>query len=193
MTFETKRYLCRNEYASNWMFECDKNSRTFSYSHIQLFAYSNIQKWKSSNVRATQCKVFTTGYRPPPNKIYQPTATSWLWYYRCRQLCVAQNIPQMRDTAQVLNSIDLSTTRSKLLTIIANERGAAEACTYAAVDIWAIRFRCPKPFSYAIPTLQLRSRSTALKPFKPYAISTKKGWSFIFRWALAIRMATNGM
>lgn len=37
-------------------------------------------------------------------------------------------IPQMKDTEAVLKGLDLSETNSKLLTIIANERGAQEAC-----------------------------------------------------------------
>ena len=36
-------------------------------------------------------------------------------------------IPQMRDTRQVLERLDLSRTETKLLAIIANERGAEEA------------------------------------------------------------------
>jgi len=37
-------------------------------------------------------------------------------------------IPQMRDTSQVLSQLDLSNTSTKLLAIIANLRGAKEAC-----------------------------------------------------------------
>ena len=36
-------------------------------------------------------------------------------------------IPQLRDTDDVLNQLDLSTTKSKLLAIIANTRGAEDA------------------------------------------------------------------
>lgn len=38
-------------------------------------------------------------------------------------------IPQMRDTAEVLRQLDLSKTKSKLLAIVANTRGAQEACS----------------------------------------------------------------
>ena len=37
-------------------------------------------------------------------------------------------IPQMRDTAEVLSKLDLSGASSALLAIIANYRGAEEAC-----------------------------------------------------------------
>jgi hydroxymethylglutaryl-CoA lyase len=39
-------------------------------------------------------------------------------------------IPQMRDTAEVLSKLDLSNTRSKLLAIIANYRGAEDAVSH---------------------------------------------------------------
>lgn len=39
-------------------------------------------------------------------------------------------IPQMRDTADVFNGLDLTTTVSKLLAIIANIRGANDACQF---------------------------------------------------------------
>jgi hydroxymethylglutaryl-CoA lyase len=43
-------------------------------------------------------------------------------------------IPQMRDTAAVLDQLDLSTTTTKILAIVANTRGAAEACRHPAVS-----------------------------------------------------------
>ncbi|WP_276496410.1 hydroxymethylglutaryl-CoA lyase [Pontibacter litorisediminis] len=42
-------------------------------------------------------------------------------------------IPQMRDTAEVLAGLDLETTSSKLLAIIANTRGAEDAAKYAQI------------------------------------------------------------
>lgn len=39
-------------------------------------------------------------------------------------------IPQMRDTAEVLNRLILNETTTKLLAIIANERGATDACSF---------------------------------------------------------------
>lgn len=42
-------------------------------------------------------------------------------------------IPQMRDTAEVLSKLDLSSTRSRLLAIVANERGAEEAAQHEAI------------------------------------------------------------
>jgi hydroxymethylglutaryl-CoA lyase len=42
-------------------------------------------------------------------------------------------IPQMKDTAEVVNGLDLSTTTSKLLAIVANTRGAEQAASYPAI------------------------------------------------------------
>lgn len=43
-------------------------------------------------------------------------------------------VPQMRDTAEVLHQIDRTQSATKLLTIVANLRGAKEACQHSMVD-----------------------------------------------------------
>ena len=43
-------------------------------------------------------------------------------------------IPQLRDTAQVLDQLDLSNTSSKLLAIVANERGAKDAANFSEIS-----------------------------------------------------------
>ena len=43
-------------------------------------------------------------------------------------------IPQMRDTADVLGGLDLSTTNAKLLAIVANIRGANDACQFDEIQ-----------------------------------------------------------
>lgn len=43
-------------------------------------------------------------------------------------------IPQMRDTAEVLEGLNLSETQSKLLAIVANIRGAKDACQYDEIQ-----------------------------------------------------------
>ena len=42
-------------------------------------------------------------------------------------------VPQMRDTAEVLAGLDLTTTQTKLLAIVANRRGAEQAVSYEAI------------------------------------------------------------
>lgn len=43
-------------------------------------------------------------------------------------------IPQMRDTAEVLNNLNLGSSRSKLLAIVANVRGAEMAADFSEID-----------------------------------------------------------
>jgi hydroxymethylglutaryl-CoA lyase len=55
-------------------------------------------------------------------------------------------IPQMRDTREVLAQLDLSNTKTKLLAIIANERGAAEAADFEEVDYLGYPFSISETF-----------------------------------------------
>lgn len=64
-------------------------------------------------------------------------------------------IPQMRDTAEVLSLLDLSKTRSKLLAIVANTRGAVEAVSFAEIDYLGY------PFSIS-ETFQLRNTNATI-------------------------------
>jgi hydroxymethylglutaryl-CoA lyase len=55
-------------------------------------------------------------------------------------------IPQMRDTADVLSKLDLSDSDSKLLAIIANERGAEEACSFHEIHYLGYPFSVSEEF-----------------------------------------------
>ncbi len=55
-------------------------------------------------------------------------------------------IPQMRDTADVLSKLDLSDSDSKLLAIIANERGAEEACSFHDIHYLGYPFSVSEEF-----------------------------------------------
>ncbi|AJR03830.1 hydroxymethylglutaryl-CoA lyase [Siansivirga zeaxanthinifaciens] len=55
-------------------------------------------------------------------------------------------IPQMVDTAQVLEKLDLSKTTSKLLAIIANTRGAEDACKFKQIDYLGYPFSISENF-----------------------------------------------
>ena len=55
-------------------------------------------------------------------------------------------IPQMRDTAEVLSLLDLENSDSKLLAIVANERGANDACTHKEIDILGYPFSISETF-----------------------------------------------
>ena len=55
-------------------------------------------------------------------------------------------IPQMQDTAQVLKQLNLSQTNSKLLAIIANTRGAQDACTFDEIQYLGFPFSISETF-----------------------------------------------
>ncbi len=55
-------------------------------------------------------------------------------------------IPQMRDTARVLEQLDTSNSRSKLLAIIANVRGAETAVQFEAIDYLGYPFSISEIF-----------------------------------------------
>lgn len=65
-------------------------------------------------------------------------------------------IPQMADTAEVLKRLDLSATKSKLLVIVANERGAADAVQQEHVRYLGY------PFSIS-ETFQQRNTNTSIE------------------------------
>lgn len=55
-------------------------------------------------------------------------------------------IPQMADTHEVMKRLDLSQTKSKLLAIIANLRGAEDACQYDKIDYLGFPFSISETF-----------------------------------------------
>jgi len=78
----------------------------------------------------------------------------------CGSFVSPKAIPQMADTKEVLASLDLSGSRSSLLTIVANKRGAEEAVAHEKVSFLGF------PFSIS-ETFQIRNtNSTILDSFK---------------------------
>lgn len=55
-------------------------------------------------------------------------------------------IPQMVDTADVLAQLDLSKSKSKLLSIVANVRGAVDACQHPEIDYLGYPFSISENF-----------------------------------------------
>ena len=55
-------------------------------------------------------------------------------------------IPQMADTAEVLSQLDLSSTQSKLLAIVANSRGALDAASHKEIDFLGYPFSISENF-----------------------------------------------
>jgi hydroxymethylglutaryl-CoA lyase len=73
----------------------------------------------------------------------------------CGSFVSAKAIPQMADTSEVLAGLDLSNTKTQLLTIVANERGAAKAVEFKEITYLGF------PFSIS-PTFQLRNTNSTI-------------------------------
>ncbi len=65
-------------------------------------------------------------------------------------------IPQMKDTAEVLSKLELDNTSSKLLAIVANFRGAYDACQFEEIDYLGY------PFSIS-ETFQIRNTNATIE------------------------------
>ena len=57
-------------------------------------------------------------------------------------------IPQMRDTSEILNCLELETIQSKLLVIIGNRKGARNGCGYDTIDYLGYPFSISPTFQY---------------------------------------------
>jgi hydroxymethylglutaryl-CoA lyase len=68
----------------------------------------------------------------------------------------AKAIPQLRDTEEVLKHLNLSETKSKLLAIVANTRGAEDASRFNEIDFLGF------PFSVS-ETFQLRNTNSTIE------------------------------
>ncbi len=55
-------------------------------------------------------------------------------------------IPQLKDTTEVIKGLDLSSTKSDLLAIVANERGANDACSFEEVAVLGFPFSVSEKF-----------------------------------------------
>ncbi|EJF10083.1 hydroxymethylglutaryl-CoA lyase [Pontibacter sp. BAB1700] len=102
-------------------------------------------------------------------------------------------IPQMADTAEVLAGLNLRDTRSKLLAIIANVRGAEEAASHAAIDYLAFRFPSLRPFSSATLTRASPKPWANCPRSRTSASARTKRLLRIFPWASAILTTIPGM
>ena len=83
-------------------------------------------------------------------------------------------IPQMRDTAEVLSKLDLSTTRSKLLAIVANVRGANDASQFEEIDYLGYPFSISENFQMRNTHKTIEQSIDTLKEVLAIASRTNK-------------------
>lgn len=73
----------------------------------------------------------------------------------CGSFVSSKAIPQMADTREVIGNLELGDCKTKLLCIIANERGAEEACLFDNITCLGY------PFSIS-PTFQMRNTNSSI-------------------------------
>jgi hydroxymethylglutaryl-CoA lyase len=74
----------------------------------------------------------------------------------CGSFVSAKAIPQMADTAEVISRLSIDGSKTKLLVIVANKRGAEEAIMYDNITYLGF------PFSIS-PTFQLRNTNSTIE------------------------------
>jgi hydroxymethylglutaryl-CoA lyase len=82
-------------------------------------------------------------------------------------------IPQMRDTADVLCRLDLNA-NTKLLAIIANERGAEEACSFEEIDYLGYPFSISETFQQRNTNASIAESFKRVEAIQSLAIQSKK-------------------
>ena len=83
-------------------------------------------------------------------------------------------IPQMKDTAQVLSLLDLSKSKTKLLAIVANERGANDACQFEEIAYLGYPFSISETFQIRNANSTIDKSLTRLKKIKELAANHNK-------------------
>lgn len=64
----------------------------------------------------------------------------------CGSFVSAKSVPQLADTPEVLNKLEIGESKTKLLVIVANERGAQEACAYSKIHTIGFPFSISEQF-----------------------------------------------
>ncbi len=83
-------------------------------------------------------------------------------------------IPQMRDTAEVLSKLDLSKTSSKLLSIVANVRGAEQAVQFEEINYLGFPFSISETFQIRNTNATIEESIDTLKGIQELAIKYNK-------------------
>ncbi len=83
-------------------------------------------------------------------------------------------IPQLKDTAIVLKDLDLSTTRTKLLAIVANLRGAQDACSFDEIAFLGYPFSVSETFQRRNTNASIDESLKRIESIQELAIKHKK-------------------
>jgi hydroxymethylglutaryl-CoA lyase len=83
-------------------------------------------------------------------------------------------IPQMRDTADVLSQINMSQTSSKLLAIVANLRGAEDACQFEEINYLGFPLSISEQFQQRNTKKSIQEALVLVEQIQNLIANTKK-------------------
>ncbi len=83
-------------------------------------------------------------------------------------------IPQLQDTIEVLKQLDLSTTKSKLLAIVANTRGAQDACAFNEINYLGFPFSISETFQQRNTNSSITESLTRVEEIQSLCIKHNK-------------------
>ena len=83
-------------------------------------------------------------------------------------------IPQLKDTAEVLSSLDLENTSSKLLAIIANTRGATDACHFEEINYLGFPLSVSEQFQQRNTNKSIVQALTIVEEIQNLSVKNKK-------------------
>jgi len=83
-------------------------------------------------------------------------------------------IPQLKDTAEVLSKLDLSNTNSKLLSIVANKRGAVDACQFEEINYLGFPFSVSETFQQRNTNSSIEESLSRVEEIQNLCLKNKK-------------------
>lgn len=83
-------------------------------------------------------------------------------------------IPQLKDTAKVLSQLNLSETKSKLLAIIANERGAEDATKFDEINYLGYPFSVSETFQKRNTNATIEQSLSRVEAIQELAVKANK-------------------
>ncbi len=83
-------------------------------------------------------------------------------------------IPQLKDTAEVLGKLDLSETKTKLLAIVANQRGAEDAVQYDEISYLGYPFSISETFQKRNTNASIEESKVRLEDIQNKTVKSNK-------------------
>ena len=83
-------------------------------------------------------------------------------------------IPQLKDTPEVIDKLDLSNKKSRLLAIIANKRGAKDASAFEAIDYLGYPFSISETFQQRNTNRSIEEAFEDVKAIQEIAVNNRK-------------------